>query len=101
MFLPSYYSNYFIMMSQLDSTMKKSVSFSSIVRVWLIPTRKELFAENLYNELWWSEKDFIRFKIESFDEMTKLKRKHPDINRYQILKLLYQPGNISFNESNF
>ena len=101
MFLPGYYSNYFLIGSQLNSIIKKSITFSTEVKVILIPSRKELFDANLYNELWWSKKDFIRFKIESFDEMTKMKKKHFGITREEVLKLLYQPGNISFNESNF
>lgn len=101
MFLPGYYSNYFIMMSQSNSIIKKSVTFYTEVKVILIPSRKEIFAENLYNELWWSDEDFIRFKIESFDEMAEMQRKHFGITRKQVLKFLYQPGNISFDESNF
>lgn len=101
MSLTLYNANYLLLMSQIDSTIKKSVSFSNMVRVWFIPSRKELLNVNMLQELWWSDKDFARFRTECFDEMLELKEKHPDITRRQILKLLYQPRNITYDESNF
>lgn len=101
MSLAVYNANYLLLMPQLDFMLKKSVSFSNIVSVWLIPSRKELLNVNILQELWWSDKDFARFRIECFDEMLELKGKHPDISRRQILKLLYQPRNITYDESNF
>jgi len=101
MSLTIYNANYLLLMSQIDSTMKKSVSFSDMVSVILIPCRKELIDTHLSHELWWSNKDFIRFKTECFYEMNELKRKHPDITRQQVLKLLYQPRNITYDDSNF
>jgi hypothetical protein len=90
-------SNYLLLVSQLDSMMKKSVTFSNIVHLRLIPTRKEIVDADLLQELWWSTKDFIRFRIECFDEMTELKRKHPNITTREMLKLLYQPRNITYD----
>ena len=101
MSLTLYNANYLLLMSQLDFTMKKSVSFSNMVRVWMIPSRKELLDVNILQELWWSDKDFAQFRRECFDEMLELKAKHPDISRRQMLKLLYQPRNITYDESNF
>jgi len=101
MFLSNYGSNYFLLMSELDSMIKKTVTFSSVVYLRLIPTRREIVEENLFDELWWSEKDFIQFRIETFDEMNELKQKHPNITRQEVLKLLYQPGNICYDKNNF
>jgi hypothetical protein len=101
MSLTLYNANYLLLMSQIDSSMKKSVSFSAMVSVILIPSRKELFDTNLSHELWWSNKDFNKFRTDCLCEMIELKRKHPDITRRQMLKLLYQPRNIAYDESNF
>lgn len=97
----NYYFDYFFKTSQFNTKIKKNVSFYNEVKVILIPSRKEIFYAKLCNELWFSEKDLIRFKIETFGEITEMRKKHPGINRTQVFKLLYQPNNISFNESNF
>ena len=67
----------------------------------IIPTRKELIEENLSNDLWWSNNDYIQFRFEALNEIMEIKEKHPNINREQSLKLLYQPGNICYDEANF
>jgi hypothetical protein len=88
------------MQNQIKKTIKK-VTFSNIVSLHLIPSRQELIDANLLDDLWWDKQDCSRFYLESLVEMKELKEKHPDIKRNEILKLLYQPGNISYNESNF
>jgi hypothetical protein len=80
---------------------KKHLGFSKLVTVIFIPNRKQIIEANLMDELWWCEKDYTRFQIDSFNEMRELKSKHPTITRRQILKLLYQPGNISYDKRNF
>jgi len=96
-----YNADFLLLISQIESKTKKSVSFSSIANVILIPTRKELIDVNILQQLWWSDKDFIRFRTECIEEMAELKGKHPDITRQQTLKLLYQPRNITYDERNF
>jgi len=93
-------SYYLLMQNQIKKTIKK-VTFSNIVSLHLIPSRQEIIDENLLNDLWWDKQDCTRFYLEWLEEMRELKGKHPDITRNQILKLLYQPSNISYDESNF
>ena len=94
-------ANQFLMLPQIINGNKKNVSFSKTRHLLIIPTRQEIIENNLFDDLWWSNNDYTKFKIDAFDEMLELKQKHPNINRQQLLKLLYQPGNICYDKSNF
>ena len=94
-------TNQFLLLPQIINKNKKNVTFSNTKYMHIIPTRKELIEENLSNDLWWSNNDYIQFRFEALNEMMEIKEKHPNINRQQSLKLLYQPGNICYDEANF
>lgn len=49
----------------------KSVNFSNVRRVCLIPCRKELIEENLVEELWWTAQDRASFRKEATVETAK------------------------------
>ena len=94
-------TNQFLLLPQIINKNKKNVTFSNTKYMHIIPTRKELIEENLSNDLWWSNNDYIQFRFEALNEIMEIKEKHPNINREQSLKLLYQPGNICYDEANF
>lgn len=94
-------TNQFLLLPQIINKNKKNVTFSNMQYMHIIPTRKELIDENLSHDLWWSNNDYMQFRIEALNEMMEIKGKHPNINRQQSLKLLYQPGNICYDEANF
>jgi hypothetical protein len=94
-------TNQFLLLPQIINKNKKNVTFSNAQYMHIIPTRKELLDENLSEDLWWSNNDYMQFRFEALNEMIELKQKHPNINREQSLKLLYQPGNICYDEANF
>ena len=75
------------------------VTFNNVRYLYLIPTSSEL---SLYkDELWWSNNDLKLFMLNAINEIKILKNKHPFIQKKDILKLLYQPNNISYDENNF
>ncbi len=41
---------------------KKRVTFSNIVSVYLIPDRQIMIEHNMIDKLWWSMKDYIDFR---------------------------------------
>jgi hypothetical protein len=94
-------TNQFLLLPQIINKNKKNVTFSNAQYMHIIPTRKELIDENLSEHLWWSNNDYMQFRFEALNEIIELKQKHPNINREQSLKLLYQPGNICYDEANF
>ena len=94
-------TNHFLLLPQIINENKKNVTFSNTQYMHIIPTRKEIIAANLRKDLWWSNNDYMRFRFEAFNEMKEIREKHPCISREQGLKLLYQPGNICYDEANF
>ena len=79
-------TNQFLLLPQIINKNKKNVTFSNTKYMHIIPTRKELIEENLSNDLWWSNNDYIQFRFEALNEMMEIKEKHPNINRQQSLK---------------
>ena len=75
----------------------KKVRFSEIVYVILIPKSKEFSKFNL----WWQEHDYNNAIISAKNEIGQLIKIHPYMEINQAKRLLYQPNNISYNESNF
>ena len=94
-------TNQFLLLPQIINKNKKCVSFSNTKYMHIIPTRKEIIDSNLSNDLWWSNNDYMQFRFEALNELMEIKHKHPNINRQQSMKLLYQPGNICYDEANF
>jgi hypothetical protein len=83
---------------KLNKKNNKKISFSTIVRVKLIPFYYEIIQ---YPSLWWTPCELMDFRIQSSNEILELKQKHPFISIFDAQKLLYQPNNISFDEKNF
>lgn len=83
----------------LDKLFNKRISFSNYVTVILIPTKEEYLL--LGDSLWWKKSDYTFFRNSAaFDMQTMIKR-FPLMTCKQIIKMLYQPNNICYDESNF
>jgi hypothetical protein len=52
-------------------------------------------------KLWWSLEDCIQSKISALEEIWRLKTIHKSILHKDAIRLLYQPGNITYKEENF
>ena len=76
---------------------KKSVTFSNIRFLHIIPNRLDLANATLLQYLWWSNNDYLRFRNDAFNEIRELQKRFPKINLKQSLKLLYQPDNVRMN----
>lgn len=75
---------------------KKKVRFNGFT-IFLIPYTKERAEETL----WWSEEDQFIAKVNAREEIMRLINIHKYITLKDVIKLLYQPNNISYNEDNF
>jgi hypothetical protein len=45
-----------------NNCIKKKVKFDTIIKIILIPNRKEYFNSSLNDLLWWNEEDYYNFK---------------------------------------
>jgi hypothetical protein len=77
----------------------KKITFSSRIIVILIPTRLEYI--KLGNSLWWEKDDYKNFKKSACIEINNMIQRNPLMSPKHVMKLLYQPNNITFDESNF
>jgi len=94
--------NYWLLLpKELCSPIKKEVSFSDTVHVCLIPTRNMLKESKLCETLWWSNEDYVQFKSDFIQELKEMLEKFPNISPRDSVKLLYQPDNICYDETNF
>ena len=75
---------------------KKKVRFNGFT-IFLIPYTKD----GTSDELWWSEEDQFIAKVNAREEIIRLINIHKYITLKDVIKLLYQPNNISYNEDNF
>lgn len=82
----------FIKNAHLEKTRKK-ISFNSLVNVVLIPSFKDM-ESSIWNEIWWSNTDYISFYTSARKELQDFIQENPSINRGQAMKLLYQPSTI-------
>lgn len=75
-----------------DCNIKKSkkVSFYSLVRVILIPSRFEY--KFFHEDLWWYESDYTSFYTSANKELREFASKHPNITFCNAKKILYQPS---------
>jgi hypothetical protein len=74
----------------------KKVRFSGFT-IFLVSYTKD----NTSDKLWWSEEDYSIAKDDARTEIIRLINIHKSILLKDVLKLLYQPNNISYNEENF
>jgi hypothetical protein len=75
---------------------KKKVRFNGFT-IFIVSYTKDRTSD----ELWWSDEDYFIAKVAAREEMMRLITIHKSITLKDVLKLLYQPNNISFNEDNF
>lgn len=60
------------------------------------------FFENTnFSGLWYSDREINSFKILARKEISDLLNIHKSMTYMQCVKLLYQPGNICYDENNF
>ena len=83
-----------------DSIIQKKVRFSNRVEIILIPTRNEY--KNLSEFLWWAHNDYKLFKLSAINELNEIMKRHQGSMSYACaMKILYQPNNIIYDNSNF
>lgn len=75
---------------------KKKVRFNCVA-IFLVPYTKNTTEESL----WWTTEDLSGSKADAREEIIRLMKIHKSIRLKDVLKLLYQPNNISYNEDNF
>ena len=68
----------------------KSVSFSKIVNVVLIPSRQEYFDQELDSQMWWTEDNLQHTKLLAVTELRAVMAMQ-NIPYKQAIKNLYQP----------
>lgn len=73
----------------------KKVTFSNIINVILIPTNNDYKEYQLIYELWYSEKDYIKFKDDFINEINILYKLYPTST---IEELKYKLYNVSNND---
>ena len=72
----------------------KNVKFETIIKVHLIPICKD-------KALWWSTEDILESQFECCQEIIGLLSYRKEMSYSDAIKLLYQPGNIRYDKSNF
>lgn len=72
----------------------KNVKFNNIVNIYLIPICKD-------KTLWWSSEDILESRFECSQEIIGLLSYRREMSFNDAIKLLYQPGNIRYDKSNF
>ena len=73
---------------------KNNVKFKSMVTVRLIPLCKD-------TTLWWSEEDVLESRFACCREIVELLSYRKEMSYDDAKKLLYQPGNITYDMNNF
>ena len=68
----------------------KKLTFNSIVRVMLIPCRKEMDIE-MKTLLWWNTKELTLFGISAISDIDTFLLYNSHLNRKEAIKYLYQP----------
>jgi len=79
----------------------KKVKFNTIQRIVYIPDKKDMIYTLFHNDLWWSENDYQQFTQSSMIEITRLLQIHQNMSISDAKKLLYQPHNLRYDETNF
>ena len=73
----------------------KKVTFSNIDNIILIPSNNDYKEYKLIYELWYSEKDYIKFKNDFINEINILYKLYPTLN---IEEVKYKLNNVSNND---
>jgi hypothetical protein len=81
--------------------MKKKVEFKREVLVYLIPSIKDDEYKEYKQDIWWSKEENNESFKQASKEIKELMSLHDSMEKKYAMKLLYQPGNISYNAENF
>jgi hypothetical protein len=81
---------------QKNQKPQKQVKFDRATYFLVTPMK-----ENCETDLWWTDYDYFKSRITSQMEINRLLGIDKSMAVKDAVKLLYQPGNISFNEDNF
>lgn len=71
---------------------KRKVSFHTVSRVVLIPSRSEYASADLTLILWWDDFDYVSFKASAIQELRDLMKSRDLMDTNEAAKILYQPG---------
>jgi len=82
-------------------TYLKKVNFCNIVHIHIIPNIEIYSYNNLINDLWYSNIDYINFKNDTLLEIKELLNKHKNMKIKDAIYLLYQNTKIIYNPSFF
>jgi hypothetical protein len=80
--------------------MKKKVNFKREVLVYLVPSIKDEYKE-YKQDIWWSKEENNDSFKDAVKEIKEMMSRHTSMEKKHAIKLLYQPGNISYNKENF
>jgi hypothetical protein len=80
---------------------KKKVNFKREVLVYLVPSVKDEEYKQYRKEIWWSKEENNESFKQALKEIKELMSRHDSMEKKYAMKLLYQPGNISYNKENF
>ena len=69
----------------------KSVNFSQVVKVILIPCRYEYAKAGIFSELWHSNEEFNSFKLSAVTELRAVMEIYNIPSTYDAMTVLYQP----------
>lgn len=80
---------------------ERKVSFHTVVRVILIPSRAEYDSADLTVSLWWDDFDYATFKACAFKELRALMASRGLTDTSEAVKILYQSGYDDINAKIF
>ena len=80
-------------LSSTKAIPKRTVAFQPLVRVVLIPSRREYAAADLLTTLWWEDSDYSFFKTTAVGELRAVMVAKGITNLKEAIKDLYQPCN--------
>jgi hypothetical protein len=80
---------------------KKKVNFKREVLVYLVPSVKDDEYKLYKQEVWWSKEENNESFKDAIKEINELMSRNTSMEKKHAIKLLYQPGNISYKKENF
>ena len=80
-------------LSSTKAVPKTTVAFQPLVRVVLIPSRREYASADLLTTLWWEDSDYSFFKTTAVGELRAVMVAKGITNLKEAIKDLYQPCN--------
>ena len=76
----------------------RKITFSDTINIILIPTNDDYKQFNLIDELWYSEKDYIKFREDFINEINILCKLYPILTMEEIKYKLNNTTNIINND---